>query len=339
MQPRRKLASVIDDQAALAGFSRVRVAMILTDARAEDNPIVYVNSAFERTTGYSRSAVIGRNCRFLQGERTDKASVDRIRNAIAAGDDITVDIQNYRADGRPFMNRLIIAPISDSDGDVIYFLGIQKEISDGEIEEKAANTLLSNVRGRVQEDLGLVIDSIQNADISDPLDFDAMTRRLECLQLVYESMRLSEAQERFGNGIDLGALVSRVASGVAHEEGRSGIRYLQSVEPMIVNPDSAVRVSILLSEVLSNAFAHAFDRIDEGVVELRMVKLAAGGLRMTITDDGVGLPQNVPFPNPATVGGRLIQTLTDGLDGTITPVRGAAGTVVMIDVPVGVADV
>ncbi|MEL7184537.1 MAG: PAS domain-containing protein, partial [Pseudomonadota bacterium] len=63
MDSRRKLASVINDQTALAGFSRVRVAMVLTDPRAEDNPIVYVNSAFERTTGYDRSAVIGRNCR------------------------------------------------------------------------------------------------------------------------------------------------------------------------------------------------------------------------------------------------------------------------------------
>ncbi|MGB3406578.1 MAG: PAS domain-containing protein [Jannaschia sp.] len=339
MSSRRKLASVIDDQAALAGFRRVSVAMILTDPRADDNPIVYVNDAFERMTGYSRSAVIGRNCRFLQGEETDKKAVDRLRAAVETGADITVDILNYRADGRPFTNRLIIAPITDSTGEVIYYLGIQKEMYDTDQEENAADRLLHNVRARVQEDLGMVLETIGQMEGSDPLDFVAMERRLECLQLVYESMQLSDTQHQPGNGIDLGALVSRVAAAVAHESGRSGIRYVQNVEPMVVNPDSAVRVSLLMSEVLSNAFSHAFDRMDEGFVELRMSRLAAGGLRLMVTDDGIGLPRNAPFPDPETVGGRLIGTLTGGLDATMTPVRGAAGTVVMIDVPVGMTDI
>lgn len=335
---RRKLATVMDDQDALAGFSRVRVSMILTDPRAEDNPIVYVNSAFERTTGFARSAVIGRNCRFLQGEDTDKEDVDRLRAAIEAERDVTVDITNYRADGTPFLNRLIIAPIADSDGQVIYFLGIQKEVYETEREENAADALLVNVRARVQEDLGLVIDSLRVPDMDAPLDQDAMTRRLECLQLVYESMMLSDTQARADHGIDLGSLISRVAAAVAHEEGRSGIRYQQTIEPMVVNVDAAVRVSILVSEVLSNAFSHAFERMEEGFVELRMSKLAAGGLRVSVTDDGVGLPRNTPFPNPGTAGGRLIGVLTQGLEATVTPVRGAAGTVVMIDVPVGITD-
>ncbi|MGB3555340.1 MAG: PAS domain-containing protein [Jannaschia sp.] len=339
MESRRKLASVIDDQTALAGFSRVKVAMILTDARAEDNPIVYVNSAFERTTGYSRSAVIGRNCRFLQGEDTKKSDVDRMRAAVEAGGDLTVDVTNYRADGRPFLNRLIIAPITDSEGEVIYFLGIQKEVYDTEREEDAATALLHKVRSRVQVDLGTVLESLAHVDEPDLANFGAMTRRLECLQLVYESMILSEEQGRTGKGIDLGALVSRVGSAVSHEEGRSGIRFIQSVEPMMANPDAAVQVSLLISEVLANAFGHAFERMEEGFVELRLARLAAGGLRLVVTDDGVGLPRNVPFPNPATTGGRLIHTLTEGLDATMTPVRGAAGTVVMIDVPVGIADV
>jgi PAS domain S-box-containing protein len=336
---RRKLASVMNDQDAIAGFSRVRVSMILTDPRAEDNSIVYVNAAFERTTGYARSSVIGRNCRFLQGEGTDKADVDRIREAVATGRDVTVDILNYRADGKPFINRLIIAPIHDSDGKIIYFLGIQKEMYDTERQEDAANALLLNVRSRVRADLALLLENITDRDGDDPLDYDAMNRRLECLQLVYEGMKLSDRQDRPGHGIDLGSLISRVASAVAHEEGRSGIRYVQSVEPLLVNTDAAVRVSILVSEVLSNAFAHAFERMEEGFVELRVTQLAAGGLRLTVTDDGVGLPQNVPFPNPETVGGRLINRLVEGLDASITPVRGAAGTVVMIDVPVGMTQV
>ncbi|MFO6465605.1 PAS domain-containing protein [Jannaschia sp. KMU-145] len=335
----RKLAAVMEDSAALEGFSRVRVAVVLADARAEDQPIVYVNSAFERTTGYSRSAAIGRNCRFLQGEDTDKDAVDRIRHAVADGRDVTVDLLNYRADGSPFMNRLIIAPISDSNGEPIFFLGIQKEIYASEAEEEHAHGLLRMLHERVQGDLAMVLKQLgQEVTGYDTRAAEDMNRRLECLQLAYEGMQLADRQQDIHPGIDLGSLLSRAAAAIAHHEGRPGIRYVQDIDPIDVNLDAAVRISLLMSEVLSNAFRHAFERVDEGVVELRMTKLAAGGLRLTIGDDGVGLPANEPFPNPETVGGRLMATLLDGLEATLTPVRGAAGTVVMIDVPVDIVE-
>lgn len=337
---KRKLAAVMGEQDAIAGFSRVKVAMVLTDPRVEDNPIVYVNSAFERTTGYARSAVIGRNCRFLQGDETRKADVDKLRHAVEAGRDISVDIQNYRADGKPFLNRLIIAPITDAEGEVMYFLGIQKELYDTEREERDADEQLTAIRSRVQDDLSLVLRGIGDAGESgEPLAFEAMARRMECLQLVYESMVLSDSLGPRSHGIDLGALVSRIAAAIAYEEGRPGLRYQQSIEASDVNLEAAVRVSLLVSEILFNAFHHAFDRLDEGLIELRVSRLAAGGLRIVVTDDGVGLPSNAEFPDLTTIGGRLMSLLADGLDATITPVRGAAGTVVMLDVPAGIADV
>jgi PAS domain S-box-containing protein len=341
---RRKLASVLDDNAALAGFSRVRVAMVLTDPRAEDNPIVYVNQAFERTTGYSRSAVIGRNCRFLQGEETDKRDVDRLRAAVRDERDVTVDILNYRANGEAFMNRLIIAPITDAEGQVIYFLGIQKELYEEERERGEAEKLLTAVHERVHGDLSEILrQMVVEAEGADDLpDFVAMNRRIEALQLVYEGMKLSDAKSPPGANttpMDLGSLISRVGSAIAAGRGRPGVRYMQMVEPMEVNLEAAVRVSLLASEVLDNAFAHAFDRIDQGLVELRVSRLGAGGLRITVSDDGDGIPRDRDFPDPATVGGRLIQSFLGGLDASLNVVRGAAGTVVMIDVPTGVTDV
>lgn len=337
---KRKLAAVMAEQEAIAGFSRVKVAMVLTDPRVEDNPIVYVNAAFERTTGYARSAVIGRNCRFLQGEDTRKDDVDRLRRAVEQGRDMSVDIQNYRADGKPFLNRLIIAPITDADGEVMYFLGIQKELYDTEREEQEADDQLMAIRSRVQEDLSMVLRGIGDTSESvEPLAFEAVARRMECLQLVYESMVLSDSLGPRSHGIDLGALISRIAAAIAYEEGRPGLRYQQTIEAADVNLEAAVRLSLLVSEILFNAFHHAFDRLDEGVIELRVSRLAAGGLRIVVTDDGVGLPSNAAFPDLTTIGGRLLSLMADGLDATITPVRGAAGTVVMLDVPAGIADV
>ncbi len=344
MSGRRKLASVLDDNAALAGFSRVRVAMVLTDPRADDNPIVYVNQAFERTTGYSRSAVIGRNCRFLQGEETDKRSVDSIRSAVDEERDVTVDILNYRASGEPFMNRLIIAPITDSEGQVIYFLGIQKELYEQERNRGEVEKLLTAMQERLQGDLSAILRqmTVDIDDDKDVPDFIDMNRRLDALQLVYEGMQLSDTNAGEGTNatpMELGSLLSRVGSAIAAENSGPGVRYTQTVESIEVNLESAVRVALLLSEVLQNAFSHAFNQMDQGLVELRVSRLGAGGLRISVSDDGDGIPRDQKFPDPTKVGGRLIQNFLDGLDASLNVVRGAAGTVVMIDVPTGVTDV
>lgn len=70
--------------------------MIVTDPNQTDNPIVFSNDAFQKLTGYGRNELIGKNCRFLQGPDTDPESIATIREAIAAGDDVAIDLLNYR---------------------------------------------------------------------------------------------------------------------------------------------------------------------------------------------------------------------------------------------------
>jgi two-component sensor histidine kinase len=160
---------------------------------------------------------------------------------------------------------------------------------------------------------------------------------LECLQFVYEEMKLADEQWN-RDGIDLGSLLSRISHTIAHNEGRPGVRFVSLVEPLEVNLDAAIRMALITFELVSNAFQHAFDGLDQGYLELRVNRLAAGGLRMTISDDGVGIPRKMSFPSANSVGGRLVASLLEGLDGTLNVVRGAAGTVIMIDVPVGFTD-
>ena len=107
---------LLDDDKAFEGFARAQVAMVVTNPHLQDNPIVYVNQAFTRVTGFARTASIGRNCRFLQGEDTEKRDVDRLRAAIEADEVVSVDILNYRANGEPFVNRLVVSPITDEEG-------------------------------------------------------------------------------------------------------------------------------------------------------------------------------------------------------------------------------
>lgn len=101
----------------------------LSDPDLEDNPIVYANEAFEHITGYRREEILGRNCRFLQGEDRDQPEIDRIREAVRERHPVTVTLRNYRRDGTLFHNRFSIRPLYDRQGALIYFLGVQHDVS------------------------------------------------------------------------------------------------------------------------------------------------------------------------------------------------------------------
>ncbi len=106
-------------------FAALPVGVVLVDARAADLPIVFANAAFSALTGYPIPAVVGRNCRFLQGPDTDPVAVATLRRALAAGTGCTVTLRNYRRDGTPFWNELTLAPLRDTDGQVVAYVGVQ----------------------------------------------------------------------------------------------------------------------------------------------------------------------------------------------------------------------
>lgn len=333
------LTASMDSLDAFSGFSRLSISLVLTDPRLPDNPIIYVNDAFTRTTGYAREAAVGRNCRFLQGEATDKRDVDAIRDAVAAGRDVSVDILNYRANGTPFVNRLIIAPIMGDDERPQFFLGLQKELieSDRGADNRISTEHLRQIQALVRRDLSLILSSLREPDASEPAmpgrGIEVLPRRLETLQLVYDELRHAR-RLRNRPVLDLGGLIGRIASAIAHDEGRAGVRFVQQVESCEVGLEAATRIALIVSEALQNGFVHAFDGLDEGRLELRVTRLTGGGLRIMVADDGVGLPPGTQWPGTRTAGGRLVRDLMVGLDATLNVTCGAAGTVVLIDVPV-----
>ncbi|PPD16946.1 MAG: AraC family transcriptional regulator [Methylocystis sp.] len=102
----------------------------LADPDLEDSPIIYANRPFMRITGYELDEIIGRNCRFLQGDDRDQEGRLRLREAIRNREQIEVTLRNYRKDGALFHNKLNITPLFDADGRLLYFLGVQYDVSD-----------------------------------------------------------------------------------------------------------------------------------------------------------------------------------------------------------------
>lgn len=101
----------------------------------DSNPLLYVNAAFERLTGYGRGEVLGKDCRYLQGSERSQAEVARIRAAIKAAEPVDVTLRNYRKDGSPFWNSLSLRPIV-ADGELYYF-GILRDVSAVRLTEMA----------------------------------------------------------------------------------------------------------------------------------------------------------------------------------------------------------
>ena len=101
----------------------------LADPSQPDTPIIYASEEFNRTTQYGRDYAIGRNCRFLQGPKSDKTAVRRLSYNIKGGMESNETILNYRRDGSAFMNLLMTAPLYDNNGKVRYILGAQVDVS------------------------------------------------------------------------------------------------------------------------------------------------------------------------------------------------------------------
>jgi PAS domain S-box-containing protein len=105
--------------------------MALSDPHLPDCPLVAVNPAFTTVTGYTAEESLGRNCRFLQGPRTDPDTAPRIRACIEAGQGCIEWIVNYRRDGSEFWNLLFISPVHGPDGALLFFFGNQLDITKG----------------------------------------------------------------------------------------------------------------------------------------------------------------------------------------------------------------
>ena len=119
--------------------------IVIADANVPDLPIISVNPAFEQMTGYAAAEIVGKNCRFLQGDDTQQLELERLRSAMRAERSCTVILRNYRQDGTLFWNELTVSPIYDVNGTLTHFLGVQNDITESrqvELERRMAQERL-----------------------------------------------------------------------------------------------------------------------------------------------------------------------------------------------------
>ena len=165
------------------GIGLSPIATVISNPRRADNPLEAANAAFCALTGYSESDIVGRNCRFLAGELTEPWITDRIRSAIGSRRPVLVDILNYRQDGSPFRNAVLVSPLFDEEGNLAWFLGSQVDLGSDSSSIFEANrfravALVKSLPQRRRQVLGLMASGLLNKQIAWELKINEKTVKM-----------------------------------------------------------------------------------------------------------------------------------------------------------------
>lgn len=276
---KRLVAGHVSEDPFAAAFKATRMPMIVTDPSQPDNPIIFCNEAFRKLTGYSDDEIIGRNCRFLQGPKTDRETVAKIRDSIAAGRDVAVDILNYRKDDSTFWNAVFISPVRDEADKIIYFFASQLDFTtvksreadlaaarhqaEAEVAKHTANLraaldartmLVHEVDHRVKNNL-LTMASIVKMQARITKDdrqrntLMSVLNRIEALSTVQRKLFTLDDVSKF----DMSEFTRELVTDLVDSTGRKDIRLSLDLSPLLVPAVKATPLSLIVNELVGDA--------------------------------------------------------------------------------------
>lgn len=319
-----------------AAMQAARLPMTITDPHRLDNPIVFANDAFLRLTGYARSEVEGRNCRFLQGADTDPDAAARIGHALRAGRDIGLDILNYRKDGTPFWNALAISPVFGGAGSVQYFVATQTDITERLHDLQARTTLLHEVDHRVKNTLQMIAALVATQMSGVPAGaaretLAATLRRIETLGTLHRRLHQSDDVAQ----VAIADVVADIVADLLGAAGRPDVAVTLDLAPLRLPAEAAAPVALIVNELVTNALKHAFPARPGRLT----VRLGRDGDReiVEVADDGPGMPATAPqgtAPEGTAFGTTIVRMLARQLRAGLDWVPAAPrGTRVILSLP------
>lgn len=307
-------------------FERTRMPMIVADARQPDYPIVLANKAFLALTGYDAEEILGRNCRFLQGEATSAAAVAEVRSAVAEGRETTVELLNYRKDGSAFWNQLYLSPILDDEGDVAYFFASQIDVTEHhkvQVLEASEHRLLMEVDHRAKNVLAMVDSVVRLSRADDPARYaTAVQQRVQALSRAHGLLA-----ERGWNKIALRDVVE-------DQVRRYQNNKIEIQGPQIMIPARIVQpLALVIHELAVNAAVHGALSTPGGQLRLTWEKRQEkdGGFRLSWTEWGAPPRTGNPTSGLGTI---MVKGIVEKqLSGRVQRDWRDDGLLIVLDVP------
>lgn len=318
-------SGVLFDQA----MAQTRMAICLCDPSKPDLPIVFANRAFRRLTGYSDEEIIGRNCRLLQGPKTDPEPIARIREAIANEDVVVVELLNYRKNGTTFWNALHLGPIYNDAGELVYFFGSQWDVSDvraARSEERHAREMARELSHRMKNMFAVISGIVNVTGRVRGIKEEAaeINSRIQALGRAYETT-LDDASS---GSIDISEAIRAVL-----------LPYDRDAERLVFSgngarmPFSAISiVGLVLHELAANSTKHGAWRNDEGRVSVDW-RLSEDGTALVIVWREEGGPAVDQDQLVAGTGTAIVDRLLAIGQGTIVREWLPTGLAVTLTVP------
>lgn len=331
------LAQALESEQFKQFLDHVPVAIAVSSVRAPEC-VVYANLEFERLSGMSSAEIVGRGWDSLPGRSQAEGDPRRLGEAVA-GEQEYVGIFRIEHSGGATAVDAWSNLIEDDDGTPRFRLVAlaeagQRSVAHHEelerlIEEK--DVLLRELQHRVKNNLQMITALIRLEARNLPDDatgsrFDRLAGRIEALALLYRSLSDDIAAET----IDLGVYLSEIASAVMRAHAPEGIRLDLKVDTWPVSVNVAMPTGLVVNELLTNALKHAFIGRDGGTITLHSL-VEAGGCRVVVADDGVGLAAEDEWPRAGKMGAMIVQSLRQNakakLDVRSTPGEGMRVTI------------
>ncbi|TAT82065.1 histidine kinase [Rhizobium ruizarguesonis] len=308
------LAEALDDDRFRHFLDHVPFAVAVSELGG-DEPLIYVNLEFERLTALEATEVQGRPWADIELKSTAVSGEVPLTAAVTSAEEY---IGAFSLVAEP-ENTVIIDvwsnTIVDDDDTPLFRLvafAARNEAAAAEsfgelLTEK--DVLLRELQHRVKNNLQMITALIRmearNAQQNEESErFARLAGRIEALALLYRSL----SDEEKGATIDLGTYVSQIAASVMAAHAVEGIRLDMKVDTWPVSVDVAMPAGLVINELLTNTLKHAFVGRDGGEITLRCV-VSDTGCRITVADNGVGLPQDVTWPQPGKLSAMIVQSL------------------------------
>ena len=180
-------------------FQSTNIIIIAQNIEVSENPITYVNPSFERVTGYSLAEVLGKDCRFLQGEDNDQPGLDEIRQALKEQHACKTVVRNYRKDGSMFWNEISISPVFDDQNNLTHYVAVTNDITERKQSEHQRENLMNSLEDKSRDMTSLL--RIVTHDLRSPLvNVDGYSKELltDCQKLleVIDKLEMDEQMRK-----------------------------------------------------------------------------------------------------------------------------------------------